>query len=367
MRIWKLITMCLVMLLAVAAAGFSQQTTDEDTAAKNERIAQLESKIEAIQAELGILKNSINEPEGSIQTTVSDVKKIKQIKFSGYFQGRYTYDFDPAKANSNGFSDRRARLKAEAKPSDNITAVYQIDFGGSTVTTKDAYIQYAIKGDPAKGPSIMFGQFLTPFGYQLTRSSSLRETPEFSDVVAGLLGPTEYDQGVKFSTATDKPLTMEVGLFNGEGANKAEVFKSKNIIGRLRYAITPNFDAGISGYSGSEAIVLGKTEAKKTRIGADAEFYLDDASIKAEYISGRDKNVDKSGYWAQVTKNITKQDTGVVMYDVYDNGAAKNNVTHNWNVGWIRYLDQSTKVKLFWKFPDNHKYNLAIFEVLTTF
>ena len=55
------------------------------------------------------------------------------------------------------------------------------------------------------------------------------------------------------------------------------------------------------------------------------------------------------------------------MYDVYDDGAAKNNLTHTWNIGWIRYLDQSTKLKFFCKKPDNKKSTTAIVEVVVAY
>lgn len=337
-----------------------------DLKAFHDRMDAAEGRLDAVEEKVDLVKEAIDEPEGAIQTTISDVKKLKQIKLSGYFQGRYTYDYNPANINTNGFNTRRARLKVEAKPSEKSSATVQVDFGGTAVTTKDAYMQYFLKGDPTIGATVTAGQFQTPFGYQLTRSSSVRETPEFADVVTALLGPIEYNRGVKYSSATDSSLTYEAGLFNSAGANLNETSNSKIAAGRIRYALTPNLDAGISGLFGKESV--GGVDNDKTRYGADAELYLTGMNLKAEYISGRDKGIQKWGYWAQVVRNVTKSDAGVVMYDVFNDGSGTSTAqTANWNVGWIHYLDSATKVKFFYKMPDNNKFNQAIAEVVTVF
>ncbi|HEX2999980.1 MAG TPA: hypothetical protein VHR86_07075, partial [Armatimonadota bacterium] len=41
------------------------------------------------QEQLEELQGVVTDPEGAIQTTVSDVKKLNKIKFSGYAQIRY--------------------------------------------------------------------------------------------------------------------------------------------------------------------------------------------------------------------------------------------------------------------------------------
>ncbi|MHB1001586.1 MAG: porin [Armatimonadota bacterium] len=333
-----------------------------DLQAYNDRIEKLEGELDSVKA-------AVTEPEGAIQANINDVKKLKTIKVSGYVQARYEYDqsteeVGAANKNKNGFQVRRARIKVAGSPTDNTQAVIQIDAGGNSdansVVTKDAYLDYYLKGNPTLGTNITFGQFKWPFGYQVVQSSSTRETPERSRVIR-VLFPGERDRGIKFSTATEKKWLLETGLFNGTGANLSDTNNEKDVVGRLRYAASDNLDLGASWYVGknfnpevrnsSNVITTPASETVKNRFGADFQYYMKDMSIKAEYVTAKDLGFDKWGYWAQLSKNITKKDIAIVMYDVFkDPSNTKNGRLSSWNVGWARWLDNATRFRLFYEF-----------------
>jgi hypothetical protein len=384
-----------------------------DVAGFKERMDKQDEKIDELQNNVDVIKSGIEDPEGSIQTTISDVKKLNKVKVSGYLQARYTYDFNPANITGNtttvlnnaatasakaqqGFGVRRGRLKVDARPTDNTGISYQIDFGGGQtsiatgtpaniyqVVTKDANIQYYLKGDPGIGGTFVLGQFLTPFGYQLVRSSSVRETPEFSEVITRLFNDSstldiEYDRGLKYSSPTEQALTYELGVMNGAGPNQYDNNQARNTVGKIRLAVADNIDLGVSGYWGQEPDGA-KVLQSINRYGADLEIYFGNWNLKGEYVTAQDVDyraaggtATKWGMWGQVTRNFGAMDQFVAMYDSYNNGYNYSGSdagpgTDTWNVGWIHYMDSATKLKFFYKMPDNNRFNTAIFEVVSIF
>lgn len=322
----------------------------------------LEERIQELENQLDVLRDSINEPEGSIQATITEFTKVKKIAFSGYLQARYENDESSVEGtnNKNNFDVRRARLKVAAKPTDNTMAVIQVDAAGSSVTAKDAYIAYTFGiGDPYASMSITAGQYLLPFGYQVLQSSSSRETPETATVIRKLF-PSDYDRGVKVSSSLSARLLWEVGVFNGTGANVKDNNNNKDLVGRVRYSVNPEFNVGLSGYSGVATAVSSATppvvtETVKTRYGLDAQYYLHNTTLKAEYITGQDMGKHKFGWYAQVAHNVTQRDTAVVMYDQFQDTTASvqaatgSGKVSALNIGWIRSLDEATRLKFFYE------------------
>lgn len=326
-----------------------------------------------VQSDLDTLKSQINEPEGAIQTTIADVKKLKKITLSGYVQVRWQYDQGAKVATDSGdtrntFDIRRARLKGVGRPNDNSQVTLQFDMGGTGVITKDANVAYFLKGDPGYGATITAGQFVLPFGYQNVQSSSTMETPERAQVISRLF-PGEYGRGVKYSTPTDNRLYGEVGLFNSTPQNTIDTGQAKPVVGRIRYRMTPNLETGISGYFGGKEFVpatavlnadgtikttAAATYPEKDRIGADFQYHMDNMSLKGEYVHAKDRSVTKSGYYLLLSRNLTKKDRGVVMYDVFTDPTAKLNNKlvsrqHSWNLGYVRWLDDATRVRVFYQ------------------
>lgn len=350
-----------------------------DTKAYGERLDSLEGKV-------GTIQDQLNDPEGAIQTNLSDVSKLKKVKVSGYIQSRYEAAQDAKDTASGGdsknkFYVRRARAKVTASVGDKTQGVLEFDAAGSSTVTKSAYIEYDLKGDPALGGSFTLGQMLWPFGYELVQSSSDRETPEYSKIVASLF-PGEYDRGVKYSSATGERLTYELGLFNGDGY-KADVNdhdQRKDLVGRIRYALTDKFDLGVSGYSGKQAVGAAAPFSMKdrTRYGVDFQYYLPETTIKGEYIQGKTlvgsslNNVN--GWYAQIARNLSAKDTFVVKYDSYNDknpDPASYGIQNAWNVGLVHWLDNATRLKLFYQINqeqrNSYNNNLFTVELITKF
>jgi hypothetical protein len=292
-------------LVYLIAGGLSVQMTSaqQDSASIEKSLENNKQKIEEISGKIGGLEESYLE-------TKATVDKLKKIKISGYLQAQirtsidttgqlksdYTNNYDigefqggklPA-ATKSVFQVRRARLKA-AYETDLTQMVIQLDclpftttrssdvtsqdtsgkytvkksnvfsLTGGGVTVKDAYLRFS---EPwLKSIALKLGIFDRPFGYEISYSSSMRESPERSRLFQTLF-PGERDMGfsLEYQAGDNLPdwaryLNFKGGMFAANGIN-IEYDDLRDYIGRLGFSIpladvNVSIDGGLSGYFGN--------------------------------------------------------------------------------------------------------------------
>lgn len=367
------------------------------------------------------LRDVVQEPEGPIQTAIADVNKLKKLKVSGYVQARYESYQTPIGVTNKGnnlapdnrFYLRRGRFKITGQPTDSVLGVVQLDISGydrTKVESKDLYLEFHPWGAGLPAPFfVRMGQQNWPFGYVIERSSSAREVPERPKVFAGTtvsfpkvgsqnsvpsfsgLFPGERDKGICLLNTDGSKVEWALGLFNGTGTKSGTADKSflvdggkfednnasKTIVGRVRYPISSNCNLGGSFYKGAQAVMPVSNAASsvmvsQSRYGADIQFYLQGASIKAEYVTGKEPyysntsttangtsgtNRTVSGWYIVGVKNLGPKYQAVAQYDVLDDKALASSFgkLKTWNLGLIRFLDDATKLKLFYEINNEEK------------
>jgi len=172
------------------------------------------------------------------------INQLKKLKISGYIQTQFQYgekDASPKVGSSNedktrSFSRigiRRGRIKL-AYTQGIGSGVFQLDITEKGLGVKDAYLKLT---EPwLNSISTTMGVFDRPFGYEISYSSSQRESPERSTVFQTLF-PEERDLGAKITLQAPKTspwsiLTLDAGLFAGNGI-KMETDNRKDFIGHL--------------------------------------------------------------------------------------------------------------------------------------
>jgi hypothetical protein len=312
------------------------------------------------------------------------VDALRKIKITGYVQSQFRLtDLDNVsfpRGNFSGgsfpttaknlFQVRRGRIKVNY---DNGLSqfVIQIDAIQTGFTTKDAYFSIVEPWENAFG--LQAGIFDRPFGYEISYSSSNRETPERSRLFQTLF-PGERELGAKlFYTPQLGSLSFlraDLGLFNGSGPTSNEYDNYKDLIGHLAAQFpfqdaNAELDLGVSGYfgkvrsansvvytpgnlpSGQKGFVASSDTANvglgltRRYLGIDAQFYYDVPSVggailRGEYIFGKQPGTrstttsfsaqptdplykrDFSGWYLYYVQNIGQTDQFVVKYDVYD-------------------------------------------------
>jgi hypothetical protein len=415
------------LLCLRAGAAHAQETMPEsrqidqqaEIDALKERLAVLEQALAESRAEqdskVQQVKDAVSDPEGVVQTAVSDVSKLKKIKVSGYVQTRYeTYQSPEGmknladnKTSDNRFYIRRGRFKITGQPTNNTVGVVQLDISGfdrTKVETKDLYLEYHPWGIGVSAPFfIRAGQQNWPFGYVVERSSSAREVPErpkvFAGTAVGLSGyPSfnglflgERDKGIALFSTQGSKIDWALGLFNGTGTKSGDPGKAflesggkfednnsiKTVAGRIRYPVTENLNVGVSGFAGSQAVrtvsdASSAVNVNQTRWGADFQYYLQGGSIKGEYVAGKEPyfsntstmpnttsgtNRTVKGWYLVGVKNLDARNQLVAQCDVLDDAALEGSFGRlsSWNLGIVRLLDNATKLKLFYEISNEEK------------
>ncbi len=273
----------------------------------------------------------------TLSKIMSDLEILKRIKITGYFQAQFQYA-DSSGMNSFGggsfpaFTDkrislRRGRIKSTYTSNDALTnAVFQIDATERGIVVNDVRLKFT---DPwIQWFSLQAGLQDRPFGFEVTYSSSMSETPERGRM-SQIIFPNERDLGAELIIQGPKTgnwnwLKVEAGIFNGSGApsatsSAAEFDKYKDFISRItasrttinqKYKYSIGFSYYDGGYrtdndtsfksgtdaSGIEGFIIDKTNLKNKKVnrnyaGADMQFTFESpagiTTLRAEYIQGR--------------------------------------------------------------------------------
>jgi hypothetical protein len=248
--------------------------------------------------------------------------------------------------------------------------VLQIDVTQNGVAIKDAYA--TVKEPWLKAISLTGGIFNRPFGFEISYSSSDRESPERTRVIQTLF-PGERDLGAKIEIAPPETsplsfLNVRAGLLNGvlNTANENDNFK--DLTGRVGVQVPfaeegLAIDGGLSFYSGqarsnsrfvyamdgsTKNFVVDSAAANsgsyydRSYLGVDVQLYYDlpvlgGLSLRGEYISGKQPGTATSavfynpgstvtalyqrnfaGWYVNFVQNIGLQHQFILKYDELD-------------------------------------------------
>jgi hypothetical protein len=153
--------------------------------------------------EISEVKGSVEGMNETILEMKSTLDALKKIKISGYIQAQFqSAESDGARSFSGGdflptlhnrFTIRRGKVKINYD-NDLTQYVLQIDATEKGVALKDAYI--SMKDPWLRTFGLTGGVFDRPFGFEISYSSSMRESPERSRLFQTIF-PGERDLGAK--------------------------------------------------------------------------------------------------------------------------------------------------------------------------
>ncbi|MCX7727523.1 MAG: OprO/OprP family phosphate-selective porin, partial [Chitinispirillaceae bacterium] len=267
----KFITKIIVLFgLFVLIVNASETTEGEKVETDKEKIVELEGKLKGM--------------EESFLETKSTVDKLNKLKISGYIQAQFQFAdtegvvtsmagrrFD--KGTRSTFYVRRGRIKFDYK--DELSRyVFQFDGSSSGFEIKDAYVEYT---EPfLKYFTGTIGIFDRPFGYEISYSSGMRESPERSRIYQTLF-PKEREIGAKISFAAESgPLSyfnFKGGVFNGVTPLQLENNFYKDFIGRIGFELPlKQIDMAIDG---GFSFYYGKIENTDTTAGSKSISKID--------------------------------------------------------------------------------------------
>lgn len=354
-----MLTRCVALGLFLAmgfvpAAGHAQESaTPPDEAGK---IEEMHGRLEGMTEQL--------------QTLQADTDRLKKFKFSGYLQARWETAENRndsvrvtgappvvTPANNERFYIRRGRLKLTYDSSPLSQAVVYFDGGTDrTVRLLEAYVTLLDPWTPLRTHALTVGQMNVPFGYELERSSSVRELPERSRA-ENVLFAGERDRGVKLVSQWSPQFETVVAVMNGGGVNhpdfpNTDPTRRKDVLARARFS-QGTVDGAVSWYDGRNLTPLTGPDVQtdKTRLGFDAQAYyalpvIGGGSLRGEFYRGKEVNpdsvrimttsssasprlltagadpahfaTDMLGWYAMWVQNLGEKLQFVARYDVYD-------------------------------------------------
>jgi hypothetical protein len=166
----------------------------------------------------------------------------------------------------------------------------------------EAYVALLDPWTPDHRHQLWIGQMNVPFGYEIERSSAVRELPERSRA-ENVLFNGERDRGLKLVLPWTPRFETVVGLLNGGGISDAQFpttdpTHGKDLVARARYS-AGTLDVAASWHRGRALIpVTGPdVQTDRTRFGADAQLYyalpaMGGGSLKGEMYRGVNPNAD---------------------------------------------------------------------------
>lgn len=210
-----------------------------------------------------------------------EIKTLKKIKISGYFQPQFQIatakgiKYPGGDFGSNvdkRFSVRRARLRVNysSKPFEMVLVTENTE---RSFSLHDVYGSYTFD---KIGLKYTAGLFPRPFGFEQSYSTSNHEGPERARFSTTLL-PAEADVGCKLSYFNIKPFTFELGVYNGTSTASDFDFY-KDVIARIsidKKINNSNLSGGVSFYHGG--VIQGTNKLYKTeRVNNTTQFVLQD-------------------------------------------------------------------------------------------
>ncbi len=191
-----------------------------------------------------IIQTPLDTLTSAVYKLQTETELQKRFKITGYVQAQYQ-SIDSVGAASfaggnfpantdNRFVLRRGRIKA-AYDNGIAQGVIQFDATEKGLALKDAYVK--ITEPWLNAVSLTSGVFDRAFGFEISYSSSMRESPERSRLFQTIF-PGERDLGAKVGFQMPKTsnwnfLKIEGGFYNGTGGTASDFDSKKDFIGNI--------------------------------------------------------------------------------------------------------------------------------------
>lgn len=250
-----------------------------------------------------------------------------RITLNGYAQAGWAFQ-DPGGKAQNSYNLKRTLLWAKARITDRWSFLFMHDFSS---VVQEFYTDYRVTND--KSLSVRLGQFKHSYSMENPLSPTQLELIDvYSQAVLYLAGEgpdplhgVNYgrDMGLMvYGDVLSNHLHYELALMSGQGINIKDKNKQKDFIAKLEVRPFDGFRVVASGYLGTGCALTGSTDEanpvpwnpsikkgdnyKRNRYSIGAEYktapysaakYKEarPASIRAEWLGGRDGKVDSRG------------------------------------------------------------------------
>ena len=266
-----------------------------------------------------------------------------RITFNGYAQAGYSWESTDGNIR-NDFNLKRTLLWAKARITDRWSFLFMHDFSS---VVQEYYTDYRITDD--KALTFRLGQFKHSYSMENPLSPTMLELIDvYSQAVLYLAGEgpdplhgVNYgrDLGAMFyGDLAQGKLHYELAVMNGQGINRRDGNNDKDFLGKLEMRPMDGLRLVVSGQKGkghavgraawNPEIALGEdytrdrysfgVEYKSGQYAPGKYKEARPASIRAEWLGGRDGRVDSQGGYVTVCVPVQNGFDMIASADVYN-------------------------------------------------
>lgn len=239
-----------------------------------------------------------------------------RIQLHGYAQGGYNYTHRGDK-NTNTFEIKRTLFWANARITDRWSFLFMHDFSS---VVQEFYTDYRLTRN--KALTVRLGQFKNGLSLENPLSPTAMEAIDvYSEAVTFLTGcgsdpllGVQYgrDLGLSlFGETNDGHLRYELEVMNGQGINRKDGNRDKDVIGRLEYRPVKGLNIVATGQIGRGHAIAESAynpdvhvgdNYKRNRWTAGFDYKSDAFNVHGEYLEGYDDDAVSRG--AYVTGSV---------------------------------------------------------------
>ena len=255
-----------------------------------------------------------------------------RIEVHGYAQGGYSYD-DNHKQTNSSFNLKRTLFWAKARVTDRFSFLFMHDFSS---VVQEYYLDYRFSND--KSLNVRLGQFKHSYSMENPLSPTMLELIDvYSQAVLYLAGEgpdplngVNYGRDLGMMVYGDlfnNKIHYELALMNGQGINRKDLNSDKDLIVHLEYKPSEHFrivgtaQKGRGHAVGTAAWNPGVKQGdnyRRDRVSLGAEWKSKDLNVRAEYLAGKDGDVDSHGGYVTASVPVANGLDIVASADYYD-------------------------------------------------
>ncbi len=291
------------------------------------------------------------------QTNSSDEAALPAFKFGGFLQQQFIAD--ETEGTANQFLIKRARVGAVGVLTDKIS----VNLIGGFVEPPDrtpALVNAFIDFDIHPLFQVRTGQFLLPFGLEGPEPIFLNPAIERTMAIRRLNTFRMFrDVGIQFG-GRSSVLNYKFAVVNGKGANQAEEFDPKDVMGRIGITPVQNFEIGGSLHLGKfQPVAVSEDHEDRFRAGVDVSYTGDPVFFRGEYIMreddfGNGNSLKMNGWYLLGGYKFSDQFQGITRYEFFTpNTDGDDNELTTITIGANYYFVGNTRISVNYEIRDD--------------
>lgn len=291
------------------------------------------------------------------QSNSSDEASLPAFKFGGFLQQQFVADQTEGAAEQ--FLIKRARVGAVGTLTDRIS----VNLIGGFVEPPDrtpALVNAFIDFDIHPLFQVRTGQFLLPFGLEGPEPIFLNPAIERTLTIRRLNTFRMFrDMGIQIG-GRSSIFNYKIALVNGKGANQAEEFDPKDIMGRIGITPVQNFEIGGSLHFGKyQPVTVSEDHEDRFRAGVDVSYTGNPVFFRGEYIIreddfGNGNSLKMNGGYLLGGYKFLDQLQGIARYEFFiPNTEIDDNELTAITIGANYYFVGNTRISVNYEIRDD--------------